>query len=71
MDDKEIIMKFLRERYNKPHMREDVLVCKIVKDSISFVTLLSEIETVIDKEILLEKIEDISKLTVGDICRYV
>ena len=70
MNDKDRVMIFLREKFQREHLKEDVTVFKLVHDSIEFVKLLSEIEDVIDKEINLELIEDITKRTVGEICNY-
>ena len=63
----EQIVAFLNEKYSRNDLNDNTVLFDIVADSIEFVMLLCDIEKVVDREISLDKIEDITKLRICDI----
>lgn len=70
MNEIEKIIVFFEEKFSDAEINEDVLLFELIDNSIDFITILSELEDVIEKEICIEKISDITKFTIGDIPEY-
>lgn len=64
---KQDILDFFRKGFPEKTINEDTILFELIKSSIDFVVTLSKLEEVLDIEIALENIEDITKITVDDI----
>lgn len=65
------ILTFLEEKCQTKDVTEDSVIFDLVGTSIKFVETICELEEVLDKEIQLEEIEDITKVSVTKLTEYI
>lgn len=65
------IIAFFERKCPNVEISGETRLFELMDDSISFITSLSELEDEIDQEICIEQIEDITKLTIADIIKYI
>lgn len=66
-----MIISFFERKFPNEKISGETQLFEIIDNSIDFITSLSELENEIDKEISIEQIEDITKLTIADIIKYI